>query len=200
MLFKPFIYLFVDDQQEQQQKQADSSNYISSNYLLSHLQQLAPTPTTPPIGLPRLAPAPTDPQLRHQLQNHTMGRYLNALTMSNSKEKGNYSNKRSMNDDNHDQLGESTTAAEHDKRRRNTAASARFRQKKKLREQALEQTAKEMSSKCEALDKRVRELELEAKWLRALVVEKNPSLLVDRSDSSKTDTTITDESAATAKT
>lgn len=67
--------------------------------------------------------------------------------------------------------------AEEDKRRRNTAASARFRMKKKMREQALEQTAKEMTSKAEALEKRVKELEMEAKWLRALVVEKDPKLL-----------------------
>ncbi|CAO3619216.1 unnamed protein product [Mucor hiemalis] len=68
-------------------------------------------------------------------------------------------------------------AVEEDKRRRNTAASARFRMKKKLREQALEQTAKEMTIKAEALEKRVIELEKEAKWLRALVVEKDPALL-----------------------
>ncbi|OAD03295.1 basic-leucine zipper transcription factor, partial [Mucor lusitanicus CBS 277.49] len=61
-------------------------------------------------------------------------------------------------------------AIEEDKRKRNTAASARFRMKKKLREQALEQTAKEMTIKAEALEKRVIELEKEAKWLRALVV------------------------------
>ncbi|CAO3612015.1 unnamed protein product [Cunninghamella blakesleeana] len=64
-----------------------------------------------------------------------------------------------------------------DKRRRNTAASARFRLKKKLKEQALQQTVKEMSLKSEMLEKRCKELELEAKWLRALLVEKNPSLV-----------------------
>jgi hypothetical protein len=50
----------------------------------------------------------------------------------------------------------------------------------------LEKTAKEMSAKCDTLDQRVRELEMEAKWLRALVVEKNPSLLADRSEDSST--------------
>jgi len=64
-----------------------------------------------------------------------------------------------------------------DKRRRNTAASARFRMKKKLKEQALEETARAMTLKAEALEAKVRELEKEASWLRALVVEKNPSLL-----------------------
>ncbi|KAF9585081.1 hypothetical protein BGW38_003971 [Lunasporangiospora selenospora] len=67
-------------------------------------------------------------------------------------------------------------AAEEDKRRRNTAASARFRQKKKLREQALEQTAKEQTTRAEVLEKRVRELEMEVRWLRGLIVEKDSRL------------------------
>ena len=66
----------------------------------------------------------------------------------------------------------SRAAADEDKRRRNTAASARFRVKKKQREQALEKTAKEMSDKCEQLEQKVSQLEMENKWLRGLVVEK----------------------------
>ncbi|KAF9364116.1 hypothetical protein BGX34_002483 [Mortierella sp. NVP85] len=69
-------------------------------------------------------------------------------------------------------------AAEEDKRRRNTAASARFRHKKRLREQILEKTAKEMTAKSELLEIRVRELEMEIKWLRGLIVEKD-SRMVD---------------------
>ncbi|KAF9544558.1 hypothetical protein EC957_011867 [Mortierella hygrophila] len=67
-------------------------------------------------------------------------------------------------------------AAEEDKRKRNTAASARFRQKKKLREQALEQTAREQSVRAEQLENRVRELEMEVRWLRGLIVEKDTRL------------------------
>ena len=63
-------------------------------------------------------------------------------------------------------------AAEEDKRRRNTLASARFRAKKKLREQALEKDHKEMTAKIERLEKRIKELELENKWLRGLVTQK----------------------------
>ncbi|KAL9551645.1 hypothetical protein MBANPS3_004159 [Mucor bainieri] len=59
-----------------------------------------------------------------------------------------------------------------DKRRRNTAASARFRVKKKMREQALQQTANEMTEKAKAFENRVHELEREVKWLKALIVEK----------------------------
>lgn len=64
-------------------------------------------------------------------------------------------------------------AAEEDKRRRNTAASARFRIKKKQREQALEKSAKEMTDKVSALESKVQQLEMENKWLKNLLVEKN---------------------------
>ena len=64
-------------------------------------------------------------------------------------------------------------AAEEDKRRRNTAASARFRVKKKMREQALERTVKETTEKNDALQARVSQLELENHWLRGLIMEKN---------------------------
>jgi hypothetical protein len=63
--------------------------------------------------------------------------------------------------------------AEEDKRRRNTAASARFRVKKKQREAALEQTVKETNDKNEILQSRVSQLELENHWLRGLIMEKN---------------------------
>ncbi|KAJ1789430.1 hypothetical protein LPJ62_002426 [Coemansia sp. RSA 2167] len=68
-------------------------------------------------------------------------------------------------------------AADEDKRRRNTAASARLRVKKKLKEQALEQTAREMTVKAEALEKRVHELETETRWLKSLITERDPNVL-----------------------
>jgi len=67
----------------------------------------------------------------------------------------------------------SRIAAEEDKRRRNTAASARFRVKKKQREQALEKSSKEMSDKVAALEGRIGQLETENKWLKNLITEKN---------------------------
>ena len=69
----------------------------------------------------------------------------------------------------------SRIAAEEDKRRRNTAASARFRVKKKQREQALEKTAKEMTEKVSVLESKVTQLEMENKWLKSLITEKNES-------------------------
>jgi hypothetical protein len=67
----------------------------------------------------------------------------------------------------------SRLAAKEDKRQRNTAASARFRVKKKQREQALEKSAKEMSDKVAALEGRINQLETENKWLKNLIMEKN---------------------------
>jgi hypothetical protein len=64
-------------------------------------------------------------------------------------------------------------AAEEDKRRRNTAASARFRIKKKQRDQAVEKAAKDMADKVSELEKKIAQLELENRWLRNLFVEKN---------------------------
>jgi hypothetical protein len=67
----------------------------------------------------------------------------------------------------------SRVAAEEDKRRRNTAASARFRVKKKQREQALETTVKEIQDKNAKLESRLTQLEMENKWLKDLITEKN---------------------------
>ncbi|TGZ80284.1 hypothetical protein EX30DRAFT_55712 [Ascodesmis nigricans] len=63
-------------------------------------------------------------------------------------------------------------SAEEDKRRRNTAASARFRIKKKLRDQEMERRAREQADRVNELEKKISQLELENKWLRNLLVEK----------------------------
>ena len=67
----------------------------------------------------------------------------------------------------------SRVAAEEDKRRRNTAASARFRVKKKQREQALERNVKDVTDKNSELASRLKQLEMENKWLKDLITEKN---------------------------
>ena len=66
----------------------------------------------------------------------------------------------------------SRMAAEEDKRRRNTAASARFRVKKKQREQALEKDNKEMKERVQQLEGKVQQLEMENKWLKGLITDK----------------------------
>jgi hypothetical protein len=74
----------------------------------------------------------------------------------------------------HESLDESVrVAAEEDKRRRNTAASARFRVKNKQREQALETTAKEMQDRAARLEQKVQQLETENAWLKSLITEKS---------------------------
>jgi hypothetical protein len=65
-----------------------------------------------------------------------------------------------------------SAAIEEDKRRRNTAASARFRLKKKEREADLEKRAREMTERCEELQRRIGALETENRWLRELITEK----------------------------
>ncbi|KAL0082085.1 hypothetical protein F4703DRAFT_1119217 [Phycomyces blakesleeanus] len=130
--------------------------YMANTYILPQIQQ------SDHHRLPRLAPASAikggDP--KHILPS------ISTYTPSAAKKRQNTE----------DEANE-TLSVEDDKRRRNTAASARFRQKKKMREQALELTAKEMTAKTERLENRVKELEMEAKWLRALVVEKDVKLL-----------------------
>jgi hypothetical protein len=71
-----------------------------------------------------------------------------------------------------DDKSEDGTAPDEDKRRRNTAASARFRVKKKLREQAMEQSVREMTLKSDKLQDRVNNLESEIKFLRSLLLDK----------------------------
>lgn len=59
------------------------------------------------------------------------------------------------------------------KRRRNTAASARFRIKKKLKEKQMEQQAKDLQDRLNALEGKYKTLEMENKCLKQLILEKN---------------------------
>lgn len=59
------------------------------------------------------------------------------------------------------------------KRKRNTAASARFRIKKKLKEKQMEEQAKELQDRLNTLEKRLKTLEMENKCLKQLILEKN---------------------------
>lgn len=68
--------------------------------------------------------------------------------------------------------GPNTTplSAAEDKRRRNTAASARFRLKKKEREAALEKKSKELEGRVNDLERECEGLRRENGWLKGLVV------------------------------
>lgn len=65
------------------------------------------------------------------------------------------------------------SAAKEERRRRNTAASARFRQKKKQKEEAMETRMARVQERNSELEQRVNQLELENKWLKDLITEKN---------------------------
>ncbi|KAH8107776.1 hypothetical protein BXZ70DRAFT_11537 [Cristinia sonorae] len=67
-----------------------------------------------------------------------------------------------------DEEGSTPLTAAEDKRRRNTAASARFRLKKKEREAALEKKAKELEVKVSELEKECEALRRENGWLKGL--------------------------------
>ncbi|CAK7902877.1 transcriptional activator of sulfur metabolism Met28p [[Candida] anglica] len=60
-----------------------------------------------------------------------------------------------------------------DKRKKNTAASARFRIKKKQKEQEMEKKAKQLQENVSNLEKRLRTLEMENKCLKNLILQQN---------------------------
>lgn len=62
--------------------------------------------------------------------------------------------------------------ADDEKRKRNLAASARFRQKKKVREQQLEKATKELTDRADELEARILDLEQENELLKAMLTEK----------------------------
>jgi hypothetical protein len=66
----------------------------------------------------------------------------------------------------------SRVTSEEDKCYRNALASRRFRNKKKLREKILERDHKVLCERIEKLQIRLNELEVENKWLRTLVIQK----------------------------
>lgn len=71
------------------------------------------------------------------------------------------------------------------KRKRNTAASARFRVKKKLKEKQMEEQARELQERLNALEKKLKTLEMENKCLKQLILEKNEKKNCDLLDSIK---------------
>jgi hypothetical protein len=70
-------------------------------------------------------------------------------------------------------LDDASRASEEAKRLRNTAASARFRAKKKQREMELERMAQEKADRAAELESKVTQLEMENNFLKGLLTEKN---------------------------
>lgn len=127
-----------------------------SSYAQHHRMSSQGLPPSPPNGLASYPLAPQQPAFSH-------------TPVAGEKRKATLASIASPADFEDGSRG----AAEEDKRRRNTAASARFRVKKKQREQALEKTAKEMTDRVQVLEARVGQLEMENKWLKGLITEKN---------------------------
>lgn len=59
-----------------------------------------------------------------------------------------------------------------DKRRRNTAALARFRVKKKLKEKSMDSKLQTMEQTAREFEEKIQRLEMENKLLRTLIVER----------------------------
>lgn len=137
---------------------------IQSHYLSNGLQAaIYPTSNTPPMTYDQTFNPLPYPGQKHHL----------SPTTTQASQTPSTANTAISNPSNEPESPAARLAAEEDKRRRNTAASARFRVKKKQREQALEQTAKELENKNLLLEQRIARLETENEWLRGLVVEKN---------------------------
>jgi len=120
-------------------------------------------PSTGPVDSVMHSPSSNSPTAYPQ---------LNSSTRTSAKRKGSAASVTHTSPQTDSFEEASRLAAEEDKRRRNTAASARFRVKKKQREQALERSAKEMSEKVRHLEQKIVQLEMENKWLKNLIVEK----------------------------
>lgn len=150
----------------------------------------SPTISSFPDGIPSLQPIQPNPQTaypplpQHGHQHPAYGHHAINQPKINEKRRGTEPSLPPSRPLNIEEA--SRVAAEEDKRRRNTAASARFRVKKKQREQALEKSAKEMSDKVSQLEAKISQLETENSWLKKLVLEKNDGgLNKDGSESAK---------------
>lgn len=145
------------------------------------LQQTTPAGPTIPPNIPALAqllslPLPTSPQaetptptspasdVQGQLNKQSPPAPKRARVTKPSTDTGAASN------DTPNEYNSTPLNPAEDKRRRNTAASARFRLKKKEREAALEKKAKELEVKVNELEKECEGLRRENGWLKGLVV------------------------------
>jgi hypothetical protein len=142
---------------------------------------LAPAPTTT-ITTPVIAPAPLAPRQVLMPKPPVIHANILASLLSNTQptaapaasapavKRPSISLKRTL--EQQEEESEDGQLPDEDKRRRNTAASARFRVKKKMREQAMEQSVREMTLKSDKLQDRVNNLESEIKFLRSLLLDK----------------------------
>ncbi|KAI8984646.1 hypothetical protein BDF20DRAFT_861049 [Mycotypha africana] len=158
---------------------------------------LAPAPVSPALSnsMPTIAPAPISKR-QILLPKTTLESTSIAIPSSTTTTTIKLTpQKRSKPSDelliNEEKSTKGNVQLDDDKRRRNTAASARFREKKKLREQAMEQSVREMTLKSNKLQERVDQLEQEIKFLRDLLLDK--VVVVKPTTASSTATAPTDQ-------
>lgn len=151
--------------------------------LQQQLQLQPPTPAGPaiPANMPALAqllslPLPTSPQTQPSIPTSPVSDTQAQLNKQSAPVPKRARVTKSSTDtavpntpSEYDSSSNPLNPAE-DKRRRNTAASARFRLKKKEREAALEKKAKELEVKVSELEKECEGLRRENGWLKGLVV------------------------------
>ncbi|KAI5294431.1 hypothetical protein KEM52_004032 [Ascosphaera acerosa] len=164
--------------------QSHSQSPVELDMSLSHLQQLQPHPQPHPLDV--MTPAGTLPHLKQEsVQQLLPSSYTR--TDSISKSTGSPALATPVSATSTSTASTATTTAkpgnhadsysrlaqEEDRRRRNTAASARFRIKKKEREKNMERMLKESAAKIAGLETTVAKLELENRWLKSLITEKS---------------------------
>lgn len=144
------------------------------------LQQSTPAGPTVPANIPALAqllslPLPTSPQAQTPIPTSPASDAQGQLNKQSPVPKRPRVTKSSpdseaASNNTPDEYNSTPLNPAEDKRRRNTAASARFRLKKKEREAALEKKAKELEVKVSELEKECEGLRRENGWLKGLVV------------------------------
>ncbi|KAF8844958.1 hypothetical protein BDN67DRAFT_620679 [Paxillus ammoniavirescens] len=135
--------------------------------LALHAAQGTYPASSPPSGTPPLGPAPASaPQLPAAKRARTQ---KNSISISTDNA-GVHSPPQSPEESTQPEANGSYPSVAEDKRRRNTAASARFRLKKKEREAALERRAKELEERVVELERECEGLRRENGWLKGLVV------------------------------
>ncbi|WVR04737.1 hypothetical protein IAU60_001748 [Kwoniella sp. DSM 27419] len=137
---------------------ASTLNAANVNNALSNFLMPLPPSTFNPVQTPSSAPTPVGLPPSEVFPG-------SASTLADSPEEGRVSGAKKLKS-----LGAGQVEIEEDKRRRNTEASARFRAKKKEREQALEQRAKELEAQLAALQSENTSLENENRLLKAIVL------------------------------
>jgi len=148
--------------------QAFASPFQAAFGGMSFAQPL-PIPTVPPVPATALA-TPAAPEAPAAKRAKTRKNSVPARRASTSAPDSPEDVPQSPTEQPQDEEPSHPLTSAEDKRRRNTQASARFRLKKKEREQTMEIRSKELEAKVSELEKECEALRRENGWLKGLVV------------------------------